>query len=820
MSTGLLFDLDSASQSVAQVALPVPVYSVFDYRIPKALARDVKIGQRVLVPFGARRLPGVIVALRSTSERSGRLKHIERIVDSEPALSETMLAILEEAAKQSLCPIGIAIAAALPTGSSLQPITVYTVSSRGQEALRSGAAQGALREFLTQLERTPITLAALRRRKQEDWLQRCERDGLIEKRHESKAGGVRETTQKWVTLARNFDLEAKIQGELQRARKQADLLRRIAASEPQPYSQWIQETPGAAALLRALAARGCIEFEERLAPRNVLGVPLEISGSVDLTVDQAQVLAPICKAIETQSTESFLLHGVTGSGKTEVYLRAVAAALQCGRQALVLVPEITLTHQILARLRSRFGDALAVLHSGLTPNERFEQWQRLRRGATPIALGARSALFAPLENLGVIILDEEHDTAYKNEEGFRYHARDLAALRAKYAHCPWILGSATPSLETRFAAERGTIRRLSLPHRIGGRPLPAVEVVDLEKERRNTVRGRKLILSRTLQRATTQALADGGQVIFFLNRRGFSTRIFCYDCGHAEHCKHCDISLVYHATDEVLRCHYCDHTAPPPEVCSQCGADSNALLGIGTERLEEEARILFPTAQIARLDRDTARRKGATEQILHALKNRKLDILIGTQMVAKGHDFPGVQLVGVVAADIGLHMPDFRAAERTFQLLTQVAGRAGRGQIPGRVILQTFVPDHYAIRPVVEHDYETFYRHELAHRESLGYPPHGALVHVLVSSLDETEAQTAITELAKNWKMQNASQVELLGPAPAPLARIQDRYRFQFLLKGESEATVLQAARLLLPGIEKLPNSVRAKLDVNPVNML
>lgn len=819
-NTDLLFPLDSPSKTIAQVALPVPVYSVFDYTIPKALVHDAKPGQRVIVPFGTRRLPGVIVASIATSQRREKLKAIESIVDVEPVLSETMLAILRESAEQTLCPIGLALAAALPTGSAPRSVITYTVSSRGKEALRGGAARGALREFLEALARAPATLSAIRRRKQESLFRNCERDGLIEKQHSTKAASARESTQKWVRLTPHLDFEEKIQNELKRARKQSDLLRRIAASNLQPYTYWVQQESGAAALLRALAERGYIEFEEKLTPRSVLGTPLETNTKVELTVDQAQVLAPICQAIEARRAESFLLHGVTGSGKTEVYLRAVAAALQAGRQALVLVPEITLTHQILARLRSRFSDALAVLHSGLSPSERFEQWQRLRRGSTPIALGARSALFAPLENLGVIIVDEEHDTAYKNDEGFRYHARELAALRAKYAACPLILGSATPSLETRFAAERGTIRRLSLPHRIGGRPLPAVEIVDLEKEKHNTFRGRKVILSRTLQRATKQTLSDGGQVIFFLNRRGFSTRIFCYDCGHAERCQHCDISLVYHATDGVLRCHYCDYTVPPSEVCRECGADSNALLGLGTERLEEETRILFPDAQIARLDRDTAKRKGATEQILRALKNRELNILIGTQMVAKGHDFPGVQLVGVVAADIGLHMPDFRAAERTFQLLTQVAGRAGRGHIPGRVILQTFVPEHYAIRPVIEHDYEEFYRQELAHRAALGYPPHGALVHVLVSGLDAEVAQTAINDLAQNFKQQRLPQVELLGPAPAPLARIQDRYRFQFLLKSASEAEVLRAARTLLPWIEKLPNSVRTRLDVNPVNML
>jgi primosomal protein N' (replication factor Y) len=525
--------------------------------------------------------------------------------------------------------------------------------------------------------------------------------------------------------------------------------------------------------------------------------------------------------VRARRAESFLLHGVTGSGKTEVYLHAVAEALASGRQALVLVPEITLTHQILARLRGRFGDALAVLHSGLSAGERLEQWQRLRAGATPIAVGARSALFAPLEQLGVIVIDEEHDAAYKNEEGFRYHARELASRRAAAASCPLVLGSATPSLESRFAADRGALRRLVLARRIGDRPLPAVEIVDMARERELAPRGRRVALSGALERALRETLAEGGQSILLLNRRGFSTQVLCYACGAAERCRHCDIALVYHATPQRLRCHYCDFQIAPPERCSQCGAPDTALLGTGTERLEEELRIRLPQARIARLDRDTAKQRGYTERVLRELRARRIDVLLGTQMVAKGHDFPGVKLVGVVLADVGLHLPDFRAAERTFQLLTQVAGRAGRDRAPGRVIVQTYAPGSPAIRPVRDHDYEAFYAEELGQRAALGYPPFGRLVQAVVSGGDATAALAAAQTLARAAAQASGpGEPEVLGPAPAPIARLRGRHRFQLLLKGQDAGRLHAAARRIVAAAAALPRAIRTSVDAFPVNML
>jgi primosomal protein N' (replication factor Y) len=620
------------------------------------------------------------------------------------------------------------------------------------------------------------------------------------------------------------DVEQAAATLLARAPQQAALLRRIAAEPEIPTRSLLDAFPDAARLLRRLADHGLVELAEKRVSRDVLGEPLEADCSVSLTPDQSACLEPIVDAIGQSRSETFLLHGVTGSGKTEIYLRAVGEALRAGRQALVLVPEITLTHQILARLRGRFGDELAVLHSGLRPGERLEQWELLRAGATPIAVGARSALFAPLENLGVIVIDEEHDSAYKNDEGFRYHAREFARRRGTQAGCPIILGSATPSLDTRFAAECGDVKRLVLPKRIGGRPLPAVKIVDLVKERDRSPRGRKVILSLPLRNAITETLADGGQSILFLNRRGFSTAILCFECGATEHCKNCDIALVYHASVQKLRCHYCDFEIPPPDRCSECGAPDAALMGVGTQRVEEEVRSQFPNARIARLDRDTAKKRGFTESVLRGLHDRSIDIVVGTQMVAKGHDFPGVRLVGVVVADVGLHLPDFRAAERTFQLLTQVAGRAGRDSAPGRVIIQTFAPSHYAIQPVLDHDYERFYNEELGHRKSLGYPPFGRLIRALITGPDEAETRSASLELSRLVSAiavdGSKQELEVLGPAPAPLARLRGRHRYQLLVKGAPGPLLRAAAETLVKAAAGLAAPLQASVDVNPVSML
>jgi primosomal protein N' (replication factor Y) len=758
MSLDLFAVPAAAPPRVARVALPLPVDQLFDYAIPADLAAEAEVGCRVRVRALRRSLVGVIVAIAEAPEDAARaLRPLEKVLDSAPAISPDLLGILRDEAADVLCPLGLALAAALPPGSAPRPAATFALTGRGREALRSGAARGEVRRLLERLAKGARGAALLRRAgfSRSD-LADAAAEGLIEP-------GLRE--------------------------------------------------PRRRARARSHAPEGAL-------PEAALAPPA-------LTPEQATACAAIGAAIRGRESRRFLLHGVTGSGKTEVYLRGIAEALALGRQALVLVPEITLTHQIIGRLRARFGDSLAVLHSGLRPAERVAEWERLRLGTTPIAVGARSALFAPLGELGLVVLDEEHDGAYKNEEGFRYHARSLAERRARAAGCPLVLGSATPALETRRAAERGELRRLVLSHRIGGRPLPAVELVDLAKERAALPRGRKLILSRSLARALADVLGDGGQALLFLNRRGFSTQITCFTCGRVERCPDCDIALVFHADTASLRCHYCDHRAPPPERCAGCGSDESALLGVGTERVEEEVRARFPEARVARLDRDVASRRGATLGVLRALRERSVDVVVGTQMLAKGHDFPGVRLVGVVHADLGLHFPDFRAAERTFQLLTQVAGRAGRGGEPGRVVVQTWLPDHYALRRVPNHDYEGFYREELAQRDALGYPPCGSLARALVSAPELETASAAAEALAAAARAEaqrlapSAGQaLEVLGPAPAPLARLRGRHRVQLLVKGSVRAAVRGVAAAMSRTASALPRAVRAQVDADPYDML
>jgi len=808
-----------SSTEIVRVALPLPVDRLFDYAVSTELAGEAQPGCRVRVTAGGRRLTGVVVQVAAGTDVPGHtLRPLEAVLDPEPVLAPRLLGVLIEEAQEVLCPIGIALATALPPGSAPRAVRGWELTERGRAALASGALMPDAQVLLAALEGGGRSDAQLRRHgtHTREGLAALARDHLVARAHLERGPRVRATHVRSVRLAPGADVEAAYSGPLARAPRQAALLRRVAAEGPCEARDL-----AAAGTLRALLRRGLVQIDESLSPA-LVGLPSEERADLVLTAEQQSACRAIGAAVRARQAERFLLHGVTGSGKTEVYLRAVAEALRQGRQALVLVPEITLTHQILGRLRARFGDQLAVLHSGLKPGERLAQWERLRRGQTPIAVGARSALFAPTQDLGLIVMDEEHDGAYKNQEGFRYHARGLALRRARADQCPLVMGSATPSLELRHAAEQGSVRLLRLPHRVGTQPLPSVEVVDLARERAMLPRGRKLILSGPLRRDLRRTLDDGAQAILFLNRRGFSTQIACFSCQHVERCKHCDVALTYHAGVGLLRCHYCDYRVPPPDTCPACGAPDTALLGIGTERLEEEVRSHFPDARLARLDRDTAARRGTTEAILQGLRKRTLDIVVGTQMLAKGHDFPGVRLVGVINADLGLHLPDFRAAERTFQLLTQVAGRAGRGRSPGRVVLQTWSPDHYAIRPVTKHDYEGFYAEEIQHRAALDYPPFGHLAQVRVSAPVEAHARDAAAQLARIARATGLAEPpgEVLGPAPAAIARLRGRYRFHLLLKHRDAVRLREGARALVEAGRRLPSTVRSSVDLNPIDML
>lgn len=543
----------------------------------------------------------------------------------------------------------------------------------------------------------------------------------------------------------------------------------------------------------------------------------ERTGKFELTRQQELVLNPILKSVIERQREVYLLHGITGSGKTEVYLQAIEQALKFGMSAIVLVPEISLTPQAIERFKSRYGGIVAVLHSRLLESERFIEWKRLKEGVARIAVGARSAIFAPVANLGLIVIDEEHETSYKQEETPRYNARDTAVERARISGAVVILGSATPSLESYYkATSANEYKLLELTERIEKRPLPKVETVDMRREILDTKEMR--VFSRALEFAVSGTLRKQGQVMLFLNRRGFSTFINCKKCGYVVKCKHCSVSLTYHFDTKKLICHYCDYQDSLPEVCPKCKSGSIRYFGIGTQKIESEAARLFPSANIARMDADATAKRGAHKHILSEFSKHKIDILIGTQMIAKGHDFPSVMLVGVISADTALNLPDLRASERTFNLLTQVAGRAGRGSEPGRVIVQTFSPSHYAIERSLNHDYAGFYGEEIKFRRELNYPPFTHLVEIKLRGGNEQRVVESAKALADDLKTSSAGNFEIVGPAPEFIWRLKEQFRWNMFLKGHSPRRICDSIDESIKRI-KGKSSVTITVDVDPVGL-
>jgi primosomal protein N' (replication factor Y) len=604
-----------------------------------------------------------------------------------------------------------------------------------------------------------------------------------------------------------------------RGPRQREILQFLHGAGEATRAQVLARFPACQGSLQALVRQGFVGREQRERRRDpfaALAPPAD--RPVTLTGHQAEALAAVEGALASATFRPMLLHGVTGSGKTEVYLQAIERALAAGRQALVLVPEIALTPQLVSRFRARFADgraALAVMHSGLSAGERYDAWRSVARGQIDIVIGARSAVFAPLEKLGIVIVDEEHEASYKQGDGFRYHARDLALLRAQMSGAVALLGSATPALTTFQRAREGKTDYLVLPERVLRRPLPEVEIVDLSEDRPEGV------LSARLQQALVDNLARKEQSLLLLNRRGFAPYLLCGDCGAALRCPHCDITLTYYLAKRELRCNYCDYRQDPPDQCPACRGSALQPEGAGTERLEQELRELLPEARVARMDRDTTGRKGAHQALVDAMERREIDILVGTQMVAKGLDFPGVTLVGVMQTDNLLNLPDFRAAERAFTLLTQVAGRAGRGERPGRVLVQTYAPDHFALACCLTHDYQAFADQELAMRQELGYPPFGFLVNCVLAGNDPERTGAAAADLTRRLAGPAARLgVEVLGPAPCPLSRLRGKSRFQILLKS-SRRPALHHLLAHLPDLRRgVPSGVGLAVDVDPLDML
>ena len=571
---------------------------------------------------------------------------------------------------------------------------------------------------------------------------------------------------------------------------------------------------GASQAARSLARRSLILLE----PEAPSGVFASVAPPRTLNPHQLLAYQQIEEALRQEAFRTFLLEGVTGSGKTEIYLKAIEACVAYGRSALLLVPEIALTPAMAGQFLQRFGDRVAILHSAFHDAERAEQWRRIRAGLATVVVGTRSGVFAPVRNLGLVVIDEEHDQSYKQQETPRYNGRDVAIVRARAAGAVAVLGSATPSLETRYNAERGKYTRIELPERIEKRPMPDVEVIDMRQEFLET--RKQATFSRKLVESITERLERGEQTMLLLNRRGFSSFVACRACGERLQCVNCAVTLTFHRRDRRMLCHYCNYAQKVPSVCPKCDSEYLHFIGTGSEKVEEELHRDFPTARIARMDRDTVSGKRHFESILHAFREGDYDILVGTQMIAKGHDIPNVTLVGVVSADVGLGLPDFRAAERTFQLLTQAAGRAGRGDLPGIVLIQTINPDHYAIRYASEQNYEGFYRKEIQFRQLMRYPPFSALANVLVRSQKQEEALAMSAELGRMLDPVPEG-LKVLGPAEAPVPKLKSEFRYQILLKAQDRKRLNETLRELRRfARERKWNATALVIDVDPLTLL
>jgi primosomal protein N' (replication factor Y) (superfamily II helicase) len=797
------------------VSLPVPLDQPFTYSLPETLRHRVQPGCRLVVPFGTRKLTGVI--LRCHDEKPDvPTREAFRLIDSQPVLDAELLALGRWIAGYYCSQLGEVLRGMLPLASEIRHGKIYSLTDAGRDAARQlmldASPDDPVTQILRMLEKRPLSAA------------------YLAKAFPLAQNALRSLERK------KFIIVEQVQTERDPLRAPADRLRiepgtsttegvRLTRPEREllafldlhPGSHNVKELEPLIANVspaaRALARKGLVKLTPETAPMSpaVQRPPHALNAAQQAAFDQ------IDAAIQSQQFHTFLLHGVTGSGKTEVYLKAIDS-LPPGRGALLLVPEIALTPAMAGQFFSRFGDRVAILHSAFTDTERTDQWRRIRSGAASVVVGTRSGVFAPVRNLGLIVVDEEHDGSYKQEENPRYNGRDVAIVRAQAAGACVILGSATPSLETRYNAEKGKYTLLELPGRIEARPMPTVQLIDMREEFLET--RKQETFSRKMIEAITGRLENGEQTIVLLNRRGFSSFVACRACGERVECINCSLTLTFHKRDRRLLCHCCGYAERVPSMCPKCASEHVYFLGMGSEKVEEELHRAFPAARIARLDRDTVTGKRHYETILQEFREGNYDILVGTQMIAKGHDIPNVTLVGVVSADVGLGMPDFRAAERTFQLLTQVAGRAGRGSVPGIVLIQTINPDHYAVRMAAAQDYQAFYEKELHFRRMMHYPPFSAMANVLVRAEKKEAAMRMSSELGLLLSPP-PEKLKIMGPAEAPVPRLKNEYRYQFLIKASSRKSLnelLQKIRAF--ALQHKWGATALVIDVDPLTLM
>lgn len=833
----------------AKVIVDVPskqTNRAFDYLVPESFKEWIEIGSRVGVPFGPRVVQGFVVALgESTDIGLGKIKEISHVLDLVPPLNQELVALSRWMSRRYLCHEVTALQAMIPGALKAKYERSLAVSEHF-DAKQAGLsrAQLALFEYIKQKEKIPAEALIARFPEASKYLKDWIRAGWL---NEIQLIKDRVQKKKVYTVFPAEDqayLTECLNQLTGKAARQKELLAYLIAN-PQPIklSELLTALRMGASTVKALADKHCLELKEVEVFRD----PYEerqftATSALQLTEEQTEVFREVKTAIRSRQGGVFLLKGVTGSGKTEIYLQAIQECLDLGLEAIVLVPEISLTPQMVERFKGRFGNLVAVLHSRLSQGERYDEWRKIQRGAVKVAIGARSAVFAPFTKLGLIIIDEEHEASYKQEDSPKYQAKEVAIKRAEQCQAIVMLGSATPSLESYYqsiaADARHSLRPLALTSRVGGRPLPEVKVVDMREELHT---GNRSMFSTALYEGIADRLRKEEQIVLLLNRRGYSTFIMCRSCGYVVGCPHCDISLTYHQHSRNVRCHYCGYAEREPQACPECGSKHIRFFGTGTQRVEEELMKLFTGIRVIRMDVDTTSEKGSHEKWLTQFGQRQADVLLGTQMVAKGLDFPYVTLVGVIAADTVLNLPDFRAAEKTFQLLTQVAGRAGRHHLPGEVVIQTYNPEHYSIQRASRHDFQGFAQQELAIRKQRGYPPFCDLILITLSHEQIPLLIRAGESLADNirtlWRkhqLQESSMqrthepatggrnLEVLGPVASPIPRIKDRYRFQCMVKYRGDQTVVELLQRALADMEDMvhKHKLQISVDVDPQVMM
>ncbi|KAA9004058.1 primosomal protein N' [Paenibacillus spiritus] len=844
---------------IAKVIVDVPVRSTdrpFDYSVPDAMKVWIEVGSRVAVPFGHRTVQGFVVALEYGDVRAvPGLKPVQEVLDLMPPLSPELVELADWISERYACRKISALQAMLPTalkGKAERLISLGDEEAEPDAAIfpdeewlpmfpGPGREERDIAEFVRGSGEVSMKQLARAFPSGAETVKFMLRRGVL-KESQSIKDKLGKKKLKAIDLAVDpeaaRDALASFPARSARQKEVLSYLIDLEAVLPMPLKDVLAALQVTAGTVKGLEEKGLVEITEIEVYRDPYrGRDFKPSTPLALTEEQQAAYDPIAAAVEERRHEVFLLHGVTGSGKTEIYLQTIQRCVDQGRQAVVLVPEISLTPQMVERFKSRFGSGVAVMHSRLSSGERYDEWRKIREGKAFVAVGARSAVFAPFSNLGLVIIDEEHETSYKQEEHPRYHARDVAVRRAEQGDAVVVLGSATPSLESYYAARSQSDihfapRLLTMSTRALGNALPRVEIVDMREELKE---GNRSMFSRGLHSALAARLERGEQTVLLLNRRGFSTFVMCRSCGYVAGCPNCDISLTYHSRSDNLRCHYCGHAEPSPQVCPECGSEHIRFFGTGTQRVEEELGKLFPGIRVIRMDVDTTTEKGSHEKLLAGFRDKKADVLLGTQMVAKGLDFPDVTLVGVITADSALNLPDFRAAEKTFQLLTQVAGRAGRHSLPGEVLIQSYTPDHYSIIHASGHDYDSFVRDELRHRKELHYPPYCRLILVTLSHEEMSVALRMAENLALNLQGRarqrrwfgsldklSSDALDLLGPVASPIPRLKGRYRFQCIVKWRGSIDAIGLTREVADELEDSArdSGLQIGIDVDPQMMM